>query len=172
MPFPDRRKPCGRFCRIGRVLRHHRVVLSYRHAFHAGNHGDVLKHVVLVALLAHFRRKETPFLVVDTHAGAGMYALGERWSAGRAEIAEGVARLWGRSDAPEAVQAVADEVVGTVTEDGLLTVLNRLIDPDRLALLRLLNSARVATWCWAAADNPMMRPHAEHHLAIVRAATT
>ncbi len=80
-------------------------MLSYRHAFHAGNHGDVLKHVVLVALLAHFRRKETPFFVVDTHAGAGMYALEERRSAGRVEIAEGVARLWGRSDAPEAVAA-------------------------------------------------------------------
>lgn len=80
-------------------------MLSYRHAFHAGNHGDVLKHVALVALLAHFRRKDTPFLVVDTHAGAGMYALHERWSAERAEFAEGAARLWGRDDAPEAVAA-------------------------------------------------------------------
>jgi 23S rRNA A2030 N6-methylase RlmJ len=76
-------------------------VFSYRHAFHAGNHADVLKHVVLVALLAHFRRKETPFLVVDTHAGAGMYSLDEGWAAQRAEFRDGVARLWGRRDAPD-----------------------------------------------------------------------
>jgi len=75
-------------------------VFSYRHAFHAGNHADVLKHVVLVALLAHFRRKDAPFLVVDTHAGAGMYALDEGWAAQRAEFREGVGRLWGRDDAP------------------------------------------------------------------------
>ncbi len=75
-------------------------MFSYRHAFHAGNHADVLKHVVLVALLAHFRRKDAPFLVVDTHAGAGMYALDEGWAAQRAEFREGVGRLWGRDDAP------------------------------------------------------------------------
>lgn len=45
------------------------------------------------------------------------------------------------------------------------------VDLDLLALLRLLNSARVATWCWALADHPRMRAHGEHHLEVVRTAT-
>src|SRR5690606_18647510 len=43
--------------------------MNYRHAFHAGNHADVLKHVVLLALIDALARKETPFFVLDTHAG-------------------------------------------------------------------------------------------------------
>jgi len=58
---------------------------------------------VLVALLAHFRHKEVAFLVVDTHAGAGSYALQESWAAQRREFDDGVGRLWGRRDAPPPV---------------------------------------------------------------------
>jgi 23S rRNA (adenine2030-N6)-methyltransferase len=49
--------------------------MNYRHVYHAGNHGDVLKHVVLTRLLAHLRRKDKPFRVIDAHAGIGVYAL-------------------------------------------------------------------------------------------------
>ena len=45
-------------------------MFSYRHAFHAGNHADVLKHTILLAVLKHMAQKETPFTVLDTHAGA------------------------------------------------------------------------------------------------------
>ncbi len=45
--------------------------MNYRHAFHAGNHADVLKHIVLLALLDAFKRKDSPFFVLDTHAGRG-----------------------------------------------------------------------------------------------------
>lgn len=55
-------------------------MLSYRHAFHAGNHGDVLKHLVLAHCLAYLRTKEKPFLYVDTHAGAGSYDLREGYA--------------------------------------------------------------------------------------------
>ena len=51
--------------------------MNYRHGFHAGNHADVLKHLVLVALLDAFRRKPSPFLVLDTHAGRGRYDLAD-----------------------------------------------------------------------------------------------
>ncbi len=78
-------------------------MFSYRHAFHAGNHADVLKHVVLVALLRHFRKKETAFEVVDTHAGAGVYSLLGKWAAQRNEFGDGIGRIWGRLDCPEAV---------------------------------------------------------------------
>ena len=50
-------------------------MFSYRHAFHAGNHADVLKHVVLVQTLVRACQKETPVFYIDTHAGAGVYAL-------------------------------------------------------------------------------------------------
>ena len=50
-------------------------MLSYRHAFHAGNFADVLKHAVLVALVQSLQRKEKPFFYLDTHAGLGRYDL-------------------------------------------------------------------------------------------------
>ena len=50
-------------------------MLSYRHAFHAGNHADVLKHLVLVQLLRYFNLKDKPYWFIDTHAGAGAYSL-------------------------------------------------------------------------------------------------
>jgi 23S rRNA A2030 N6-methylase RlmJ len=50
-------------------------MLSYRHAFHAGNYADVLKHIVLTEVLSYLREKEKPFDYIDTHAGAGIYSL-------------------------------------------------------------------------------------------------
>lgn len=49
--------------------------MNYRHAFHAGNHADVLKHIVLTRLIALMSRKEQPFAYIDTHAGLGLYDL-------------------------------------------------------------------------------------------------
>lgn len=52
-------------------------MFSYQHAFHAGNHADVLKHVVLIQTLAYAIQKEAPVFYVDTHAGSGVYSLGK-----------------------------------------------------------------------------------------------
>jgi 23S rRNA (adenine2030-N6)-methyltransferase len=81
-------------------------MLSYRHAFHAGNDADVIKHVALCALLTALGRKDKPFLYVETHAGAGMYNLHNRLARQTNESANGVALLWGRTfrDAPPAVE--------------------------------------------------------------------
>ena len=49
--------------------------MNYRHIFHAGNFADVVKHVTLLACLAALKRKDTPFMVLDTHAGRGSYDL-------------------------------------------------------------------------------------------------
>ena len=49
--------------------------MNYRHAYHAGNFADVHKHAVLTLLLGHLRRKDTPFHVLDTHAGIGIYDI-------------------------------------------------------------------------------------------------
>jgi 23S rRNA (adenine2030-N6)-methyltransferase len=75
-------------------------MLSYRHAFHAGNHADVLKHLVLVQLLRHLVQKDKPFCYIDTHAGAGSYALDSRYARQNAEYDSGIGRLWGRTDLP------------------------------------------------------------------------
>ena len=50
-------------------------MLSYRHAFHAGNHADVLKHLILLQIAEYMGEKPAPFWIIDTHAGAGRYAL-------------------------------------------------------------------------------------------------
>ena len=94
-------------------------MLSYRHAFHAGNHADVLKHFLLVALTRYLGEKDAPFWYVDTHAGAGLYALDAGYATKLAEYVDGIGRLWGRQDLPA---ALADYVnlVRALNPDGLL----------------------------------------------------
>ncbi len=92
-------------------------MLSYRHAFHAGNHADVLKHLVLVQLTRYLALKDKPFWYIDTHAGAGVYALDTGYALKLAEYKEGIARLWGRNDLPVALADYVDLV--------------RRINPDR-----------------------------------------
>lgn len=75
-------------------------MLSYRHAFHAGNHADVLKHAVAIQLMRYLGNKESPFMVIDTHAGAGVYALDDSFAAKSKESESGVARLWNKNDLP------------------------------------------------------------------------
>jgi len=69
--------------------------VNYRHSFHAGNFADILKHVVLMRVLAYLAQKETSFRVIDTHAGAGLYDLGGSEAARTGEWIEGVGRLEG-----------------------------------------------------------------------------
>jgi 23S rRNA (adenine2030-N6)-methyltransferase len=68
-------------------------MFSYRHAFHAGNHADVLKHTVLLAILRHLTQKDTPMTVFDTHAGAGLYRLDGDYAQTSAEAADGFVKL-------------------------------------------------------------------------------
>jgi len=78
-------------------------MLAYRHAFHAGNHADVLKHIVLVQVMQHMALKDTPYWMIDTHAGAGAYSLASSEAQKHGEFRDGIARLWGREDLPEPV---------------------------------------------------------------------
>ena len=68
-------------------------MFSYRHAFHAGNHADVLKHMVLIAIMRHLTQKATALTVFDTHAGAGLYRLDGDYAETSGEAAEGFLRL-------------------------------------------------------------------------------
>jgi 23S rRNA (adenine2030-N6)-methyltransferase len=75
-------------------------MLSYRHAFHAGNHADVLKHIVTLQLLGYLNQKDAPYMYIDTHAGAGVYALDGGYATKNAEYETGIAKLWDRKDLP------------------------------------------------------------------------
>lgn len=68
-------------------------MFSYRHAFHAGNHADVLKHTVLIATLQYLLQKDAALTVLDTHAGAGLYRLDGDYANKSGESADGIMRL-------------------------------------------------------------------------------
>jgi 23S rRNA (adenine2030-N6)-methyltransferase len=67
--------------------------MNYRHAYHAGNFADVLKHSVLFALIEALKAKDTPFALIDTHAGSGCYALDSEEAGKTGEYRDGIARL-------------------------------------------------------------------------------
>lgn len=78
-------------------------MLSYRHSFHAGNHADVVKHIVLTLILTALKQKEKGFFYLDTHSGVGRYSLLSAEAEKTGEYIEGIARLWDRTDLPEEV---------------------------------------------------------------------
>ncbi|MBD8594121.1 MULTISPECIES: 23S rRNA (adenine(2030)-N(6))-methyltransferase RlmJ [unclassified Pseudomonas] len=84
--------------------------MNYRHAFHAGNHADVFKHIVLTRLVALMSRKEQPFAYLDTHAGLGLYDLRGDQATRTGEWLEGIARLWQATDRP----ALTDDYVKVI----------------------------------------------------------
>jgi len=90
-------------------------MFSYRHAFHAGNHADVLKHTVLLAVLRHMTQKDTALNVFDTHAGAGLYRLDGDYAKTSAEAEQGFLKLVAaRPEKPlaPALQDYVDMVAG------------------------------------------------------------
>ena len=119
-------------------------MLSYRHAFHAGNHADVLKHLVLIQLTRYLCQKEKPFWYIDTHSGAGAYALDSGYAAKLAEYKDGVGRLWGRTDLPKPLADYVD-LVRRLNSDRRLLVypgsphfaLWTMRDQDRVRLFEL-----------------------------------
>jgi len=119
-------------------------MLSYRHAFHAGNHADVLKHFVELELLRYLAQKDKPFWYIDTHAGAGCYALDSVYAEKNAEFESGIARLWGTADLP-APLAEYVQMVKQFNPDGKLRLYpgsplvaqSVLREQDRMRLIEL-----------------------------------
>jgi 23S rRNA (adenine2030-N6)-methyltransferase len=74
--------------------------MNYRHAYHAGNFADVLKHIVLVLCLEHLKKKDAPFRVIDTHAGCGAYRLDSTEAQKTGEWRGGIGRLMGPEAKP------------------------------------------------------------------------
>lgn len=122
-------------------------MLSYRHAFHAGNHADVLKHLLLIQLSRYLGQKDKPFWIIDTHAGAGLYALDTGYATQLKEFESGIGRLWARKDLPQALAEYV-ELVRAVNPGGTLRfypgspwlALQTLRPQDRLRLFELHSS--------------------------------
>ena len=85
-------------------------MLAYRHQFHAGNFADVFKHALLAQLVLALAKKDKPMFCLDTHAGTGLYDLTHPWAQKNAEHADGIARVWGSSDAPPELRPYLDAV--------------------------------------------------------------
>lgn len=118
--------------------------MNYRHAFHAGNHADVLKHVVLLALLESLKRKQTPFFVLDSHAGRGQYLLQGEQADKTGEARGGIFRLFVLHGLPALVQRYlkrvqSDNPVGALMNypGSPLLIAQTMRDQDRLAACEL-----------------------------------
>lgn len=133
-------------------------MLAYRHAFHAGNHGDVLKHLVLIQVLRHLNLKDKGWRAIDTHAGAGLYALGSAEARKKAEFADGIGRLWGRPAAPGALADYLDLV--------------RQFNPDGAALRRYPGSPALVQALMRPQDQlRLFERHPTDHRLLTRAMT-
>ena len=121
-------------------------MFSYRHAFHAGNHADVLKHTVLITASQHLTENDAALTVLDTHAGAGLYRLDGDYASTSGEAADGVARLFAPAtpSLTPALQAYVD-MVSAFNQGQTLRVypgspfiIQRLLrDHDKLKLFEL-----------------------------------
>lgn len=121
--------------------------MNYRHAFHAGNFGDVLKHIVVARILRYLQKKPGAIRVIDTHAGVGLYDLSSDEAVRTGEAERGVAKVLG-AEPPEAVaeliapwrEAVAAENPdgGLLAYPGSPRLVRQLMRPqDRLTAVEL-----------------------------------
>lgn len=95
--------------------------MNYRHAFHVGNHADVLKHAALLFCLDALKRKPTPFAVLDTHAGRGLYDLAADEAQRSPEWRDGIGRLWDWPDPPPLIARYLDAIRGFNADGALRT---------------------------------------------------
>lgn len=126
--------------------------MNYRHAYHAGNGADVLKHVVLLALLDHLSRKDAPYCFIDTHAGRGIYPLGAAETQRAGEFRSGIAKILDGQDAPPAIARYLEVIRGIGVEDNVLVrypgsptlALAVMRDQDRAVLAELQHAESTA----------------------------
>jgi 23S rRNA (adenine2030-N6)-methyltransferase len=83
-------------------------IMNYRHSYHAGNFGDVLKHITLIALLQALSRKENAFCVLDTHAGVGRYDLLASTTQKSKEYVQGIGKIWHEPNTPPLIKDYID----------------------------------------------------------------
>lgn len=133
--------------------------MNYRHAYHAGNFADVAKHLSLIAVLLHLRKKEAPFAVIDTHAGRGSYDLGAEEALRTGEAASGIGRLADVRGGTPLLAAYFDLVRGKKAYPGSPLIAAKLLRPqDRLIAIEKHPEDGAAL---AAMLKPFRKTHAE-----------
>lgn len=108
-------------------------MFSYRHAYHAGNHADVLKHITLIATLQHLMQKDAGLTLVDTHAGVGLYRLDGDYTETGGEARDGVIKLFAALQAPKA----ADQAATTAVAPAIQAYLDLVASFNPLGPLRV-----------------------------------
>lgn len=153
-------------------------MLSYQHAYHAGNLADVHKHALLAVMLARMAAKDKPLTYVETHAGRGLYDLGSPEALKTGEAAAGIARAgregWFAADHPYARALAAVRAThGSRAYPGSPLIAAHLLRPgDRVVLAELHPKERAALEAAMAADAPArVNIRAEDGLAMARAVT-
>ncbi len=111
--------------------------MNYRHGYHAGNFADVVKHVALVAILLHLRKKDAAFAVIDSHAGRGAYDLAGAEAVKTGEAQAGIARLADLSgEMPEALSTYLSLMRSMSLYPGSPLIAAKLLRPqDRLTAI-------------------------------------
>jgi 23S rRNA (adenine2030-N6)-methyltransferase len=111
--------------------------MNYRHGYHAGNFADVIKHIALIAILTHLKKKDAPFAVIDTHGGRGLYDLAGAEARKTGEAANGIRRLRDLAGPlPPALGAYLDLVGQGTSYPGSPLIAARLLRPiDRLVAI-------------------------------------
>lgn len=120
------------------------AMLSYRHSFHAGNHADVVKHIVQSLILDALKQKDKPFVYHDTHSGVGRYDLQDERSEKTGEFKQGIARIWQRDDIPAEIASYIEAIKVLNNGDALRyypgspkVARAQLRDQDRMVLTEL-----------------------------------
>jgi len=109
--------------------------MNYRHAFHAGNFADVVKHLALVSILSYLKKKDAGFAVIDTHAGRGAYDLGGDEARRGGEAAGGIERLRDVAGGPETLQTYLALAHGRAYPGSPLIAAKLLRTQDRLTAI-------------------------------------
>lgn len=150
--------------------------MNYRHAYHAGNFADVLKHTVLLALLESLQAKPAPFCYYDTHAGSGSYALDSVEAGKTHEYRDGIARLLGVDELPPLLARYRDCVLDGADRStplrhypGSPLLAARLLRPGDQAQLCELHPEEAARLRALLARDPRLHVHQRDGYAALKA---
>lgn len=142
--------------------------MNYRHIYHAGNVADVVKHAVLCLIVEHLKKKETPFFVLDTHAGVGRYDLTSVEAQKTGEFRDGIGRLLAAGDLPPALGpylaavravnggALPEDASGLAVYPGSPRIVRSLLRPKDRLIAAELHPVDAATLAAEFAGDPQV----------------
>jgi 23S rRNA (adenine2030-N6)-methyltransferase len=139
-------------------------MLSYQHGYHAGNHADVLKHVILLAIVRYMQEKDAPITYIDTHAGAGSYALHQAQAQKTEEAATGIQKLYELQLAGKAFEPLITDYLQQIAAFNPSGQLNQYPGSPLLMLSNLRTADFIADTLRVFERHPTERQLLEAHL--------